>query len=246
MLAVFTDLHANREATEACLRHAREHGALRYAFLGDLVGYGVDPSWVVNEVRGSVANGAIAVRGNHDAAVADGRHSTMRREANFVVNWTRRRLDADQIEFLENLPLSIEVDGVLFVHANAWDPGAWAYIHGPAEATRSLSATQCSVTFCGHTHTPALYHARPGSSAQLFTPVSGVQIPLSTARQWLVVCGSVGQPRDLNPAACYTMYDASRRQICFYRVPYDYELVASKLNAEGMPRALVERLVEGS
>jgi len=38
--AVLTDLHANREAVEAVLDHARASGAKRYAFLGDLVGYG--------------------------------------------------------------------------------------------------------------------------------------------------------------------------------------------------------------
>ena len=48
LLAVFTDLHANREALEACFAHAQERSAEQYAFLGDLVGYGADPavSWV--------------------------------------------------------------------------------------------------------------------------------------------------------------------------------------------------------
>ena len=49
-LAILTDLHANREAVEAVLDHAAAQGARRYAFLGDYVGYGADPAWVVDTV----------------------------------------------------------------------------------------------------------------------------------------------------------------------------------------------------
>ena len=74
-LALVTDLHANREAVTAVLAHAQAHGAQRHAFLGDFVGYGADPGWVVDVVREHVARGAFAVMGNHDAAVVQGPHS---------------------------------------------------------------------------------------------------------------------------------------------------------------------------
>src|ERR1035437_10168741 len=63
------DVHSNREALSACLAHANEGGAGRYAFLGDLVGYGADPQGVVDIVARYAAQGAIVVKGNHDAAV---------------------------------------------------------------------------------------------------------------------------------------------------------------------------------
>ena len=68
-LALITDLHANREAVESVMAHSRTQHAAAYAFLGDFVGYGADPAWVVDLVRGHVAHGAIAVLGNHDAAL---------------------------------------------------------------------------------------------------------------------------------------------------------------------------------
>ena len=49
--AVITDLHANREAVDAVLDHARSQGAERWVLLGDFVGYGADPGWVVDQVR---------------------------------------------------------------------------------------------------------------------------------------------------------------------------------------------------
>ena len=42
-LALISDIHANRQALQACLDHARQQGADQFAFLGDLVGYGADP-----------------------------------------------------------------------------------------------------------------------------------------------------------------------------------------------------------
>ena len=69
LLAVFADIHANRQAFSACLEAARARGAERMILLGDYVGYGADPEWTVETVMGLVDGGAVAVRGNHDNAI---------------------------------------------------------------------------------------------------------------------------------------------------------------------------------
>ena len=61
-LAIFADIHANRQAFGACLEAARARGAERMICLGDYVGYGADPEWTVDTVMGLVDSGAIAVR----------------------------------------------------------------------------------------------------------------------------------------------------------------------------------------
>ena len=68
-LAIFADIHANRQAFAACLEAVRERGAERLILLGDFIGYGGDPEWTVDTVMGLVEHGAIAVRGNHDQAI---------------------------------------------------------------------------------------------------------------------------------------------------------------------------------
>ena len=70
LTALLADIHGNREALDACLADARRAGADRHVFLGDLVGYGPDPVWVVECVAEMVADGALAIQGNHDAAAA--------------------------------------------------------------------------------------------------------------------------------------------------------------------------------
>ena len=69
LIAFFADIHANRQAFDACLVQARGLGAARIVLLGDYVGYGADPEWTVTTVMDLVDNGAMAVRGNHDTAV---------------------------------------------------------------------------------------------------------------------------------------------------------------------------------
>ncbi|TMH11830.1 MAG: metallophosphoesterase [Betaproteobacteria bacterium] len=244
-LALITDLHANREAVESVMAHAEREGAQRYAFLGDFVGYGADPGWVVDLVRAEVKRGAIAVMGNHDAAVVKGPTPTMTAPARQVVGWTRDQLNGAQRDFLASLPLVVTDADRLFVHANAFAPTEWAYVLGRMEAIRSLHSTHCRFTFCGHVHEPKLFHLAPTGKAGDFTPVPGVPIALSPQRQWLAIPGSAGQPRDGNPAACYAMFDTGSATLTFHRVPYDHEAAGVKIRAAGLPQSLAERLVDG-
>ncbi len=57
-LAIFADIHANRQAFEACLEAARARGAERMVCLGDIVGYGADPEWAADTVMELAGAGA--------------------------------------------------------------------------------------------------------------------------------------------------------------------------------------------
>ena len=245
LLAVLTDLHANREALEACLAHAQERSADQYAFLGDLVGYGADPAWVIDTVMAYVNRGAYVLMGNHDLGVLQDGRKDMNPNARFVVEWTRQQLDQGQLDFIRDLPMQFEIEDNLFVHANAWAPDRWEYVDGTMEAARSMRATHANITFCGHVHTPSLYHMNQTGKVGSFTPVSDLSVPLSKLRRWLVQPGSVGQPRDGNPAACYAIFDTQQSELTFFRVPYDTETASQKVLAAGLPASLAQRLIQG-
>ncbi|HVO05378.1 MAG TPA: metallophosphoesterase family protein [Burkholderiaceae bacterium] len=244
-IALLTDLHANREALAAVLHDASGAAVDRYALLGDFVGYGAEPAWTVERVRQMAADGAIVVRGNHDEAVVRGSRASMRADARHSIDWTRAHLHACQLAFLASLPLAHTEGPLLYVHANAWDPAKWAYIETRHDAVRSLQATECRYTFCGHMHEPMLYHLSSNGKAGEFKPVPGVTIPLSPQRQWLAIPGAVGQPRDNNPAACYAVFDIEQSTLTYRRVPYDHEAAAAKVRAAGLPQNLADRLVDG-
>jgi diadenosine tetraphosphatase ApaH/serine/threonine PP2A family protein phosphatase len=244
LTALFTDIHGNREALDACLEDAERRGAQRYVFLGDLVGYGADPGPVVDAVRLYAERGAPVLRGNHDEAALLGGEA-MSPLARTAIEWTRQQLSAEQLHFLGSLPLSAEEGSALYVHANAWAPNGWGYITGPVEAERSLNRCNAHVTLCGHVHVPALYQIAPGKPAVGFTPVAGTAIPLLKQRRWLAVLPAVGQPRDGDPDAGYALFDPEQGTLTLRRVAYDIDTAARKIVAAGLPPRLASRLYEG-
>lgn len=244
LIALLADIHANRQAFEACLAHARAQGAERYVLLGDYVGYGADPEWTVERVMDLVDQGALAVMGNHDSAVSHP-DEQMNVEARMVIEWTSGELGAGQRKFLADLPLTHTQDDRLYVHSEASAPKKWIYVQSTVEASRSLMATAAQITFCGHIHKPALYSLSATAKMTAFTPSSDAAIPMLPGRRWLAVLGSVGQPRDGNPAAAYALYDTGRRELMFCRVPYDIDQAAARIRQKGLPTWLAERLFRG-
>jgi diadenosine tetraphosphatase ApaH/serine/threonine PP2A family protein phosphatase len=244
LIALMTDIHGNREALEACLAHARFLKAERLIFLGDYVGYGADPVWSVETVMELVDKGAVALLGNHDAAV-DGSDADMNSLARAALAWTRTQLRPEHRAFLSTLPLTFEDGDALYVHANGYAPASWDYVLGPLQAARDLGRTRFRHTFCGHVHVPMLYHMSATGKVGEFAPTCGMDIPLLPPRVWLAVIGAVGQPRDGVPAANYALFDTERRSLRFLRVPYDVEAAARKICEAGLPERLALRLQAG-
>jgi diadenosine tetraphosphatase ApaH/serine/threonine PP2A family protein phosphatase len=244
LLAIFSDIHANRQAFSACLDAARAQGAERIILLGDLVGYGADPEWTVDTVMGLVEGGALAVRGNHDNAIGTTAES-MNAEAQAAIEWTRGRLSVPQRRFLAELPLTLHEDDRLYVHSEASQPSKWRYVQSTSDAARSIEATPARITFCGHIHQPALYSMSATAKVTGFVPTSGISVRLLGGRRWLAVLGAVGQPRDGNPAACFATLDNVTNEITYCRVPYDVETAAARICANGLPHWLADRLLVG-
>jgi len=244
LIALLADIHANRQAFAACLEDAAARGAGKFVLLGDYVGYGADPAWTVAKAMELVAEGAIAVLGNHDYAIS-GANAGLNSGAQTVVDWTRGELGVEERRFLASLPLTVARDEKLFVHADASAPKRFIYVETAEDAARSLNATKARVTFCGHVHRPAIYSITAASKMTAFTPVTDVPIPLQGMRRWLAVLGSVGQPRDGNPAASYCTLDTDKDEVAFRRVPYDVEQAAAAIKRAGMPQIFAGRLFVG-
>ena len=244
-IAFLSDIHGNREALDACLRHAARQGYDRLVFLGDLVGYGADPVYVVDRVAQEMSKGAFSLLGNHDAAAATGAIEGMNEYASAAIEWTHHELDDASRKLLLDLPMSVEDEDRLYVHSEASSPRSWQYITDAGSAERSLRSTQKRLTFCGHVHKPQLYHMTPLKPPVLFVPQAGVATPLVGNRKWLAVQGATGQPRDHNPAAAYSLLDTARNEITYFRVPYDIETTAAKIHAANLPKILAARLFIG-
>ncbi len=245
-LALLADLHANRQALEACLADARARGASQYAVLGDLVGYGGEPGAVVDVVMGMAQQGAWVVRGNHDHAATTA--ITASRRADLAgAAWSFSQLTPAQRNFLANLPLVARHDFMFLVHASAREPERWKYVNDSASAQASLDAAAEGTThvFGGHVHEQRLFYQGAGRAVMAFEPTPDVAIPVSRHRRWLATVGSAGQPRDGRTEAMYVLFDSLSLLLTFVRVPYDHAGAARAILAAGLPEIYARRLAQG-
>jgi diadenosine tetraphosphatase ApaH/serine/threonine PP2A family protein phosphatase len=237
--AVLSDIHSNYEALEAVLRVCDREAPDAFLCVGDVVGYGPDPSLVIAEVRGRKM---AAVRGNHDQATFDpAEDQYFNSWAREGIAWTRERLAAAELRYLEGLELTREADGALLVHASPSEPRAWRYVLGAAEAGPEFSSFDESVCFIGHSHVPMIIVKDESGIAEL----RAAEVAFEAGKRYIVNVGSVGQPRDGDRRAAFGLFDSAERTFRLVRVEYDAEATSRKIIDSGLPPFLGERLLAG-
>ncbi len=258
-LALISDIHANRQALQACLDHARGQSADQLAFLGDLVGYGGDPVAVLDQIMDLATQGAWVLRGNHDdmalnPLVASAGSATTGSQG---AQWTHDQLSAAQRAFLAALPLTLTHEALLLVHASADQPAAWRYVNDEGAAGRCLARALALYpsppavppaaphVLVGHVHHQTLYYQGAGRQLMRFMPRPGVPVPVPTHRPLVATVGSCGQPRDGDPRAMYALYDLTAQKITFHRVPYNHAQAAAAVRGAGLPASFADRLEHG-
>ncbi|ARV19836.1 Bis(5'-nucleosyl)-tetraphosphatase, symmetrical [Curvibacter sp. AEP1-3] len=246
-LALLSDIHGNLQALDACLAHARAQRTQRFAFLGDMVGYGAQPAEVLERIMLLTEEGAVVLKGNHDD-MAVNPPAVPKTIGDSTAGWTHRQLNDSQREWIAALPLTHHMDTVLLVHASVDAPELWRYVYDERSASESLNAASAfpdvRYVFGGHVHLQTLYY-RGTDGLMKFTPQSGVAVPVPKHRQWLSTVGSVGQPRDGKTQAMYALLDTERQQLTYHRVPYDHYTAATAIRRAGLPEFFAQRLEEG-
>ena len=64
--------------------------------------------------------------------------------------------------------------------------------------------------------------------------------------KYFINVGSVGQPRDGDPRACYGIYDTALNLVIIKRVPYDVPAAQQAVQDAGLPQYLADRLGSGT
>lgn len=225
-IAFISDVHSNLEALDAVMH---EVGKAEVYCLGDIVGYGADPNGVVERLR---TMRAVAVQGNHDAAVLSGDTSWFNAKAAMAAKWTASNLTKESKEYLQLLPLRIkmEFDGTpAFLTHGSPDDNLNEYVELESHSQlfdHYLQKLGVRAIGLGHTHRPFAWKSKAGT---VFNP------------------GSVGQPRDGDPRASYAIvaFENGDTEVQLRRVDYDVDHAAEKILAAGLPEQLATRLFEG-
>jgi predicted phosphodiesterase len=238
---LISDIHGNLEAFEAALAELREVDG--FLCLGDIVGYGPDPTACIERLRQLPRLTCIA--GNHDLA-AVGRYDLtwFNDYAREALLWTQEQLSSEQASYLGALPLTAEVGKAILVHGSL--PKHMDYVTNAWEAMLCFNAMPGALCFLGHTHVAEYYRQRNGSRfAEQIALRSGGDLALEPELRYIVNPGAVGQPRDGNPAASCGIYDPETGALEIRRVAYDVASVQEKVRRAGLPGYLADRLQEG-
>jgi len=238
LYAVLGDIHGNLHALEAVLEDLREAGAERVLCVGDIVGYGANPRECVAAVRGLDAE---VVAGNHDWAVLDKIGiECFNADARDSVLWTRRRLQEEDFAYLDSIRLVSVLDGITLVHSSLFSPEYFDYMFTLFDVQLAFNHQQTPICFVGHSHVPAMFTATQPINCFL-----APEFELEQNQKAIVNVGSVGQPRDLDPRACYVLYESERRLVRMRRVEYDVQAAADQIEAAGLPATNAARILLG-
>jgi diadenosine tetraphosphatase ApaH/serine/threonine PP2A family protein phosphatase len=237
-VAVVTDIHSNLPALEAVLDACAPYDALWV--LGDVVGYGPYPDEVVARLR---KEHAVAVRGNHDAAVLGELDTRVfNDEARLAVEWTSERMGTTARHWLASLPETREEGDYTLAHGSPRDP-LWEYLVSVSLARRNLGHIQTRHAMVGHTHVPLVFR-EDGTRIEVIHPKAGTRLELDE-RRCILNPGGVGQPRDGDPRACAMVLDTQTGAAEWLRVAYPIERIQARMRRLGLPGRLADRLALG-
>jgi len=239
---ILADIHGNLEAFRAVLADALGRGPIDELWcLGDVVGYGPDPSNCIGLLR---QYPHLCIAGNHDwAAIGNIDTTYFNPEAAAAAHWTAEQLGPGDVEYLKGLPLTLQRGDFTLAHGSPREP-IWEYVASVSTARANFSHFDTRFCLVGHSHVPLIFALSADNVCQV-RPLPE-QLPLRGERDRLIVnCGGVGQPRDGDPRASYAILDRDSDTIFHYRVEYDIAATQRKMEAAGLPPRLVTRLSYG-
>ncbi|ADB18944.1 metallophosphoesterase [Pirellula staleyi DSM 6068] len=246
--ALISDIHANWEALKVVLDDIRAHGIKEIFCLGDIVGYGPNPCQCLDEI---IAKSKITILGNHDQATLfdpDGFNPVALR----AVYWTRQQLEEGpgtpavrnrRWDFLGELHRTHTEGDYLFVHGSPREPTNEYIFPEDIYNQRKMDAQFGRIQkycFQGHTHLPGIF-----TSDYRFVPPEDCNYTYRLPdEKTLVNVGSVGQPRDGDNRACYTILEDG--VVTFRRLDYPVEETRRKIyEIPELDNMLGDRLLAG-
>ena len=239
-VAVISDIHGNLAALDAVLAALDADPVEAVWCLGDIVGYGPQPNECCDLVRERAS-----VRSAGTTISQCGGRSTSTSSAATPASRPAGRSPScakTLLEWLNGLAPLGEAEGVALFHGSARDP-VWEYVLSDEVAVATLLMTSQQLVLVGHSHV-ALQVALRGTELEGGLAPAGTVLGLGEAR-WLLNPGSVGQPRDGDPAAAYLVLDLDARTATYRRVPTTSRARSRRCSEAGLPEQLALRLAVG-
>ena len=254
-IALFSDIHANLPALEACLTSIEEQKPDAIYCLGDLVGYNIWPNEVINEIR---RRGIPTIAGNYDQGIGlmsndcgcAYKTDDEKDMGKISIAFTNSIVNAEERKYLRTLPAHIKVEfqlnndklNLLLVHGSPRKINEYLFEDREEKSLlRIMEQADADIMCFGHTHKP--YHR--------VLPTDAID---KTHYRHAINIGSVGKPKDGNPKGCYVVLtinaDSSTTnkeavKVEFVRFDYDIEKAAKAIEEGPLPNEYAGMLRKG-
>lgn len=249
-VAFVSDIHSNVVALTAVMNDIAARRVTKIYCLGDLIGYGASPIECIEIAK---QNFECVIKGNHDEAISYKIPKRFKRIAAKAAFWTRRKIKPrkapgqremrERWTWIKKFPYTEDLGPWLLAHGSI--ESNMEYVHDQVSALEVFEDMGASrIAFLGHTHVPGIFLLDGKDDVHYVEPEDGKRYSVN-GRKAIINVGSVGQPRDGDPRACWVLAreDGS---FSFRRVPYDVDKVADRiLKVRALPNSLAERLYIG-
>lgn len=241
---IISDLHANIEALTVAVAEIDKMGVDKIVCMGDLIGYNASPREVLDLVIGRKIE---CISGNHDRYLsgATALDQSVRKDTSEVIEWTKTQVTPEQSAFVAGLPkFRMEGTEFLMVHGSPRHEDEYILTADILRGSLNHLMTKwpgTSVCFYGHTHVPIC-----ASDERVENQLpENTTLKLGRFSTYLINVGSVGQPRDGHPETAFGLFDSTKREIIFRRLPYDVKSAQAKVLAAGLSERMAKRLENG-
>lgn len=242
-VGVFSDVHANWEALDACLKRLKKEGAQAYICCGDLIGYGPDPEKCVQKIKELPL--LACVMGNHDAVFVEPElENFFNYGAKIALDQNKKQLGEDSVRYLTSLPAEVKKNNFTVVHGTPADP-IKEYFSSCAQFRANCKLWEGKVCFVGHTHLSFYMKGNEKKCAVYINKNDDVTVRLDDEMRYVINPGAVGKPRDNNPASSFGLWDTDTQTFRFLREPYDVKVTLEKMSALNFPTFLIDSLAVG-
>ena len=202
-IAFISDIHGNYQALRAVFQEIDRLGISEIYCAGDVVGYYSEVNECCHALR---ERNILCVMGNHDWYMAGGGFCPRSRSVNDCLVYQRKVIEATHLEWLRTFPVQLRLGDIRMVHGGWGDP-VDEYLKPSAEYFEKVDGR---IFVSGHTH---------------------LQMVENYGEKIYCNPGSVGQPRDGDPRAAFSVLDGERFSL--HRVEYDMEKVFALMKAAG-------------
>ncbi len=240
-LAILSDIHGNYRALESVLEDIGKQHIDAIVALGDNIGYGPEPEQVVREL---INRDIPSVMGNHELAlITPNYYARLNFLAQHSLDISRSLLSAESLSWLADLQPVLVRNKMRFCHGCP-PSSITSYLHAPStiRLTRIFQSYPETLCFTGHTHMLDLFEQQ--SSGNIMKRKLNLEpVALDPFSRYLMIVGSVGQPRDaLSDKAKYGVWDSSAAVFQIREVAYDVEATIRLLKFHHFPLNNAKRL----